>query len=472
MKLKNIKFTIVLCILISSVSCNIDDIEPINQLTEENVIHNEKSAEAMLNASYIKFREFFFSNFYAGLMGAGGEQTIGNFYGSQGFNQNTIQDDNILLADNYKNLYIAINNANFAIDGLEKGKATDIGEVRTNELIAEAKTIRAFSHFLLLRQFGQFFDLNSTYGIVLRMEPARKFEGLPRNSVQECYTAILDDLKFASQNGSTGVAHYYFSAVAAKALLSKVYLYTGDFTNAASTALEVINNTDGYNLASEYGSIFTSNFGEEILFSVYGNSQEGERTNADISFGRYQITPSPYFRALADEQDGVPGDGDPTYNSAGYDARFLYAYDAFSTAGPHSNGKIPFASNSTEDVNTIIYLRLAEFYLVYAEAEARRAGGDLDDALAKLNSIRERVGMPLKSFSTKQMLLQNIREEKMLELFSETGETWFDLIRYDRLGDIDASTIKSTLNSVDQYVLPMPRTALAGNENLIQNPGY
>jgi len=471
-KFININVFAILLIVITISSCNIDDIEPINKLTEDNVVTNVSSAKALLNAAYIPFREFSTSNFLAGHMLSSGEQDSGfnGFYGDDGFWENNVEDINPIMGPIYSDFYTAINNVNFLIDQLEQGNAEDATEEEKNALLAEAKTIRAFAHFGLLGRWGQYYDLSSEYGIVLKLEPARENQNISRNTVQECYDSIIADLQFGISNGVTSVPHYRFSAVTAKAILSKVYLYTGDFTNAANTALETINNGDGYALETNYGDNFTSSWGQEILFAPYGNDNNGESVYAGYSFGPYQITPSSYFRVLADESDGIPGDGDGAYNSFGYDNRFMFAYDAFA-AGPNGNGKYPHQFYAAS-VNTIVYMRLSEIYLIYAEAEARRSGGDLDEALVKLNDIRNRAGMPVKVLSDQATLLQDIREEKMLELFCETGETMNDLVRYHILGDLEASTIKPTLTSVDKMIIPIPRAARAGNMELSQNPGY
>lgn len=118
------------------------------------------------------------------------------------------------------------------------------------------------------------------------------------------------------------------------------------------------------------------------------------------------------------------------------------------------------------------YIRLGEIYLIHAEAEARKAGGNLNEAMTSLNAIRERAGVEVYEVTDKTTFLAQVREEKLLELFFENGETWFDLIRYHKLGDISAFAEKSSLTSETQFILPMPLNVLSANNLLIQNPGY
>ena len=117
-------------------------------------------------------------------------------------------------------------------------------------------------------------------------------------------------------------------------------------------------------------------------------------------------------------------------------------------------------------------MRLGEIYLIKAEAEARRTGGDLDTALESLNEIRIRAGVTPKDLSTKAVLLSDIRNEKLLELFFENGEGWFDIVRYVNLGNLTATAAKASLVSPNKFVLPMPLQVLAGNKTIIQNKGY
>ena len=134
--------------------------------------------------------------------------------------------------------------------------------------------------------------------------------------------------------------------------------------------------------------------------------------------------------------------------------------------------KYPFANRSDSRNNTMYHLRLGEIYLIHAEAEARRPGGDLDAALESLNAIRLRAGVDEKTVSDAATLLEDVRQEKLLELFFENGESWFDMVRYDVLGNLDIATVKPTIVSDKQLVLPIPLQVIIGNTNVKQNPGY
>ncbi|WP_194851154.1 RagB/SusD family nutrient uptake outer membrane protein [Nonlabens antarcticus] len=468
----NIQILVFAAIAFIVSSCSMDDIQPINQLVSENAIRDEASAQQVLNGVYDLGREFDVSGFPIYVAAYGNEGVINGFLsgGSTPYNTNNIPVTNRYLTNLYNGLYKIVNQTNFLIEELEAGKAVGIEEDRKNIIISEAKFQRALTNFYLLRYFGQFYDLNSNFGIVLSTNFSTELESKPRGTVKEAYDLIAADLEFAAQNGPKSIEHFYSGSTAARALLSKVELYRGNYDIAASLALEVINNTDGYSLESNYQNIFINKSNSsEVLFAPFtGPGAEGGTQMSQVNRTTYSET----LRSIADNQVGTGSDGSLSGVGSGYDARFSYAYSG-ATKGVKSNGKYPYNDFTNSENNTLYHLRLGEIYLVHAEAEARRTGGDLATvALGSLNTIRNRAGATDKVFTDKATLLEDIRQEKLLELFFENGEPYYDLVRYDQLGDISAAAIKPTLTTKDKFIFPYTTTAITGNNALIQNPGY
>ncbi|MCB0462657.1 MAG: RagB/SusD family nutrient uptake outer membrane protein [Flavobacteriaceae bacterium] len=468
--IKTIKLLACVSLFMVVSGCSIDDIKPLNQLTEENTIRDEESAQQVLNGVYDLGREFDLSAFPLYLAAYGNEGLItGSLSGGQGYNTNEVPVDNQFLTNLYNGHYKIINSCNFLIQGLEAGDAQGISESRKNEMLSEAKFQRAFAYFNLLRYFGQFYDLNSTYGVVLRTEFSTDLSADPRSNVQEVYDFIQDDLEFASANGPQFVQHFYSGRLAAQALLAKVELYMGNYGMSATLADQVINNIEGYALETQYSSIFANRFNSsEVIFAPYaGPSPDGGSSMDLVNRTSY----SENLRSTADAQVGAINDGDLTGVGANYDPRFSFAYSD-ATQGQNMNGKYNFGGLTGSDGNTLYHLRLAEIYLVYAEAETRRPGGVLSDALNSLNAIRNRAGVSPKSLVDGPTLLEDIRQEKLLELFFENGEPWFDIVRFDVLGNLDASTIKPTVTNQNKFILPIPSQVIIGNNNVVPNPGY
>lgn len=472
MKQHIIKINTILLFAIASTvaSCNIDDIQPNNKLTTENTIRDEASAQLVLNGVYDLGKEFDVSFFPLHLAAYGNEGTISGFMsGSKGFNTNEVPVDNIFLTNLYSGHYKIINSCNFLIQELEAGKAIGISEEKKAEMMAQAKFQRAFAYFNLLRYFGEFYDLNSSYGVVLRTSFSAVLEAKPRNTVGEVYQQIEEDLVYASAMGPVYVEHFYSGSLAAKALLSKVYLYTGKFTEAATLADEVINNAEGYALEAQYSDIYKNSFNSsEVIFApITGPDNEGKTAMYQVNTTIYSQT----LKNLADAQVGTANDGSLSGSGSGYDPRFAFAYST-ATKKSNGNGKYPFLNTIASQGNTLYHLRLAEIYLIKAEAETRKTGGDLNVALESLNEIRNRAGVAEKELTDKATLLEDIRNEKLLELFFENGEGWFDIVRYVNLGNLTAASAKATLVSPNQFVLPIPLQIIAGNKTVIQNKGY
>ena len=457
----NIKVIATLSILMVFNSCDIDDVKPINQLTPEIAVRDQESAQMVLNGVYDLGRAFDVAYFPLHMAAFGNEGRISGFLtGQRGFNTNEVPVDNVFLSNLYNGHYKIINNANFLIGELEAGKAVGIDETKKMQMISEGKFQRALSYFKLLRYFGEFYNLNSEYGVVVRTDYATNLDAQARNSVQEVYNLIQSDLEYAVLNGPTFVEHYYSGSLASKALLAKVKLYIGDYENAALLAQEVINNAEGYALEAQYADIFTKRFASsEVIFAPFSGLGEGGSKMDQVS----RTTYSESLRVIADAQVGLPNDGDFFGLESNYDPRFDFAY-SFATKGTNQNGKYPFQDVTTSENNTMYHLRLAEIYLVHAEAEARRVGGDLDAAIGSLNSIRNRAGVEPKELSDLPTLLEDIRQEKLLELFFENNEPWFDVVRFDVLGNLDASLVKVTLTSKSKFILPIPKQAIAGNK--------
>jgi starch-binding outer membrane protein, SusD/RagB family len=119
-------------------------------------------------------------------------------------------------------------------------------------------------------------------------------------------------------------------------------------------------------------------------------------------------------------------------------------------------------------------LRLAEQYLIRAEARARQ--GNISGAAFDLNAIRSRAGLSNTPAVTQQDLLAAIMHERRIELFSEWGHRWLDL---KRTGQVDAimaiaTPLKNTGTTWQSYqqLYPIPLSQLELNPFLRQNPGY
>jgi len=454
--MKKYNFIFLLGLMLSIVSCDItgsiDDIKPLNKLTESQAYTDNIKVEAALNGVYATWRKSSGKHLPGNLMSLSGNYSR-NY--SHAFNDNNVDYNNNDIRDTYVGYYELIQRANFLIDALQSDQAViGMTNQRKLEVEAEARISRAMSHLFLLEIFGQFYDVNSIYGITLKMTASRELENPKRNTVQEVYDGILEDLDFAILNAPDVTSHFKMSKTVAQAFKAKTLLYMGSYDQAADNALAVVNGYY-YSLEPNYSDIFTNGYNsQEVLFAPHSVAFT-EKVNETVSTA---------FRPLAIAQIA---------DEAGViDNRYTFTHPEFSAI---RNAKYPFTTDvDGQQSNTHFIMRIAEVYLIFAEAKARLATGtDVDtEALAMMNEIRTRAGMPPKSPLTKTALLEDIRIEKNLELFGEFGQPWFDLIRYHILGDINITSIKASIISNDQLTMPLPKSAFAGNDALIQNPGY
>lgn len=451
------------CSLIGS----IDDIKPEHVVGDKTVIIDASTAQMALNGVYKSVRTgseiSYFRNtmsLWAGTLGnqnvVGDEEFMGNSK-----NETAIKIDNTGVEGVYRAYYYVINTINSFIVNLNRAHPSDLPEARKNEMIGEARCMRALCNIYLLRLFGEYYNLESPYGIVLYEGPVR--ENLPkaRSKVSDCYKLIQEDLEFASAHAPARQdKHSLLSALVAKALMARVYLSKGEYTNAVKWAGQVIDEGkgSGYGLEKDFLSVFTKQFNSpEMLFAPYVNLATSEVLPSSWSGTR----PGRLMVALG-SATGEGGKPDPRYR-----ATFVNISNQNLTA------KYPLFVNAM-DVNSYYFMRLPEVYYIKAEAEARL--GNYDAARGLMRPLCDRAGYPKDYVDriTDNALLGMILKNKLLEINMENGEEWFDLVRYHQKGGLEGWTVaeKAQLPAFNQLLLPIPRQVMGGNNLLVQNPGY
>ena len=355
-------------------------------------------------------------------------------------------DNNAILPENasvdgiWVAIYDGINVANNVI--AQVPNMTDMTDTEKNAALGELRFIRALNHFNLMNFFG---------AIPIKTAPTSGTENInvARDPVEDVQRAIIEDLKFAADNLPTSGGKTRASKFAAKALLARASLFQNDFDKAIEYANDVIAN-GGYQLKANFGEIFATEETSESIFEVEFNALDRNRI-AEYNFPL----------ALNGRREVAPADDLLTKFTAG-DGRFSASVGVAGTV----NYAIKYDDLSTGADNFIV-LRLAEMYLIRAEATARK-NGDLQKIKDDLNLLRSRANLPGTSANSYQILLAAIEEERRLE-FAFEGHRWFDLVRTGRAVDV-----LPTVNSVDQTLFPIPLSEILTNTNLgmYQNPGY
>jgi hypothetical protein len=296
--------------------------------------------------------------------------------------------------------------------------------------------------FDALRYYGQFFDQNSDLGIILRLEPLNFVnKDAPRSTVAACYTQILSDLDDAIINAPDFTVTYRASKTAAKSLKTLVLLHMGNYTEAAGLADEIL--LEGTrSLSTDYESVFSDGINsDEMIFMTYRDENSDIDDNNRKRFYTGRKVTSWFTDIMA---------GDPRED-------LLY------------NGVLVKKTNNEETFRPTYFLRLAQVYLMKAEALAF-SGATLEEAAEPLNIIRNRVGIGDSAATTMDELKDDIFYEVARELAFENGSEWFTAIRFGKIMEIKPSVI-----STNQYILPIPEGELINNGSLSltdQNPGY
>jgi hypothetical protein len=241
---------------------------------------------------------------------------------------------------------------------------------------------------------------------------------------------------------------------AAEALLARVYLYQGEWAKADSAASAVINNTL-YQLEPNLDSVFLPGSRETIwqLEPAY----DGQATAEGASFipaASFLPPQYPLTQTLINSYE--TGDLRLAQWTATMGSGAVY---------PNKYKQAAYDSLNPEDN---VVLRLAETYLIRAEARAKE--GNLTGAEDDLNLVRYRSGLNAISTTSAAELLIAIQHERQIELAAEWGHRWLDL---KRTGQANAVLGPEKTNWKPTAVIyPIPAGELTRNLNLTQNNGY
>ena len=190
--------------------------------------------------------------------------------------------------------------------------------------------------------------------------------------------------------------------------------------------------------------------------------------NTDQEDNRFKFF---YWAGVVEDLDGNPildRTGKPLVYYPDKVAKDLSNSPFVETAGARMQ-KYTIDKNGTKDGkltdNDIVLFRLADVYLMEAEAKFRNGEGGQDE----YNAIRDRANMPRRPIS-----LKNLLDERLLELCWE-GWRRQDLIRFGQFKSLyEGEDIEPVIDESDGHttVFPIPGDILKLNENLTQNPGY
>ncbi|HEA21123.1 MAG TPA: RagB/SusD family nutrient uptake outer membrane protein [Pricia antarctica] len=479
--LRNKYFLFLLLPIMASCSNDLLIEEP-KTVAAELFYNTADEVEAAVNASYAPIRSSIYAEQIVILdahtdwgYGRGSRSDYNNF---QGFNSGNINN----AGSRWNAFYQSIRNANFVIANAPLGTSITSSEI--DLFVAEAKFIRAFNYFNLVRNWG---------GVPLRTDLNLDEVDVKRSTEAEVYDFIFQDLsdaenKLPEEPRNIGRPTTY----AVKSLMADVYLTKGMYSEASSKAFEVIQsdkfslvpvtsvedfqyNLFGPDILTTTEEIFylkfarQPNLGNWILFIL--NHPDTGLFNFGGAYAHYSDSTNPFYvnwddndlrKGLWDQIDF--GLGETTLVSKKYVDQ--NAVERSAGAG-----------------NDLPIYRYAEILLIYAEAMARETGVPTAEGMEALNKVHRRAyGQEIDSPSSFDYNLEDYNLDSFVDLvlderayeFVFEGKRWYDLKRTGKA----AQTIieaKGITIAERHYLWPIPIQEIDFNDAINsenQNPGY
>ncbi|WP_177205451.1 RagB/SusD family nutrient uptake outer membrane protein [Halpernia frigidisoli] len=393
-------------------------------------------------------------------------------------------NDNGSVTGLFNQAYFVISRANLPLLYLNNLPA----DAFRNNIEGQARAVRAAAHFDLVRAYckipTQSSDAKASLGIAYISAFAPDDNTATRNlTVDQVYLKIIDDLKFAAANITDNPTDKSkFNKAAVNGLLSRVYLYYGDYPNAILYGNLCIAASPSVGSISNFSSVWSSNNTDGVLLKILNSVNEAISTG--VAYQQFATATGGNIRS----EYVVPKSLNDLF--AANDIR-KSAYIRTSTYVSGStnvvrNNVIKYAVNTggATALNVIEpkYLRTAEVYLNVAEAAARTG---TNDALANslLNTLKaQRYSGYVPVTLTGAALLNEILLQRRLELAFE-NDRFFTLKRLglpmQRTGEganIDGTGIPATVQLIapsnTKWQWPIPISAININPKIVQNPGY
>ena len=409
---------------------------------------------ALQSEDYYGFRYNIYHEIYSDNM-----QFVGTFTTDAEAARRALTASNLQIESFWGAIYLVINRANTVISQAERlVTAGTITSEQRDAISGEMHFLRALAYFDLVKVFGGVpLELNATAGLP-------DIQYLARSSEQEVYTQIITDLTTAEnmlsmvESGDPSRA----SSLAATALLARVYLQNGNNAEAQAKASQVIE-SGTFALMPTFASVFTTEGSGnsesifEIDFTPNDQNSLGSATNPNVPGQKFYVSESTYNALQASAANG--------------DDRFEATVRV---EGAASRRRLLKYEDAVNNADNVIVIRLAEMYLIRAEAAVRQTANGGDNilplslqVLSDINEVRTRAGLRPLLALTNRAALDEILLQRRLEFVGE-GLRFIDLRRYNRTCDVLGFCNAQAFRNL----WPIPLQQIEINPNLEKNEGY
>ena len=428
------------------------DVEPTQEVDETKALNSSSDVEAALIGAYAQLGG---SYVYGGnsqvdqeLLGnsntlnwAGTYQEMTQIYNK------AIPINNVFIADTWTDTYEVINTANNVLDAIDK-----VDEIKRDQVEGEAKFIRALCYYNLITVFAKSYNDGSPAtnpGVPIVLDPTREINEasqVARASVEEVYGQIIADLIDAKAKCGDNTDEFFATTWSASAMLARVYLQKGDYTNAATEANTVLEGDNEFELTDTYAESFPGD----------GNAPAA-RSNTEEEIFSIQVTETSGVNDF-NTYFSTSGRGDIDINPSFYEE-----FDATDERGQFYYDVSGFLfTNKFESLySNVTVLRLAEMYLIRAESNFR-LGTQIgpNNPVADINVIRGRSGAPEVSTVSLDDILTERRHELAFEGFAINDAKRLEM----NVGGLPWNSPK--------LIYPIPQREILVNKSLVQNEEY
>ncbi len=393
----------------------------------------------------------------------------------------------------------AIVNCNTLIKSINNGSVKGASDSDKTKLIAQAKFIRSWNYFNLVRFWGG-------VPIYNELNESGVLNNLPRASIAEVYAQIISDFTYAAVNlpsreewGTSKLGRP--TNAAAHGLLAKVYLtmatnplnLTEYYAKAKDEAKILIDNPS-ITLITKVEDVFlrVNKYAPEMLWSLNANSVDpmGHPQIWDSNKGWGDMAIEPRMDSIWPEQPRkmaylrtVNEDGENYKVWSGTSAPFVRKFcDTYVTADEYASGKA---------YTNMPVIRFAEVLLIYAEASnmASASGTAPQDACDAINRVIDRANGGDITFNTTSLVNSNTSARTNTAMtkaeFDDRVilERQYELIgEYDRIHDQNRKRLLNNTKCIpvywgysyksSDYLWPIPILDLQQNPLFVQNDGY
>ncbi|MDR1644933.1 MAG: RagB/SusD family nutrient uptake outer membrane protein [Tannerellaceae bacterium] len=423
------------------------DLSPSNSIPSDRAITDAGTLRAAVVGAYSQLQDYYSGSYVSlGVMPADFVSYNGTLSQYLQLDQNAIPNDNVITVGVYRTIYRAINSANSIIASVASIDDPLLTQAEKDNILGEAYFIRALAYFDLARGWG---------GVQIQLKPTETLDvlkGIQRSSQAGTYDQVAADLaeaeRLLTDDASTRNRAQKATALALRA---RLHLYREQWDEAERYATQVINNPK-YALVEPYEAFFTAPFLTEesvfeLTFSLNDRNSYWNMWFPASLGGQYTLKPSDKaVERLSDPDTGG------SRNAA--------------IAGTGSNVYGRLYNTAGQAIDPAYVIRIAELYLIRAEARAKKASPDLAGATEDINKVRARAGVPpLTGVTGAPALIFAIEEENGVE-FAFEAHRWFDLVRTRRAGEVLGIT------NTDFWLFPLPSSDILSDPDVTQNPGY